>query len=59
MNTIQSALDRKFERILLIKADRMARYSEVMLMLDQLQRVGIEDIGLITEGRPEGVEDAE
>ncbi len=59
MNTIQSALDRKFERILLIKADRMARYSEVMSMLDQLQRVGIEDIGLITEGRPEGVEDAE
>ena len=59
MNTIQSALDRKFERILLIKADRMARYSEVMSVLDQLQRVGIEDIGLITEGRPEGVEDAE
>ena len=59
MNTIQSALDRKFERILLIKADRMARYSEVMSVLDQLQRVGIEDIGLITEGRPEGAEDAE
>ena len=59
MNTIQSALDRKFERILLIKADRMARYSEVMSVLDHLQRVGIEDIGLITEGRPEGVEDAE
>ena len=59
MNTIQSALDRKFERILLIKADRMARYSEVMSVLDQLQRIGIEDIGLITEGRPEGVEDAE
>ncbi len=49
LNTIQRALDRKFERILLIKADEDARYSEIMKMLDRLQRAGIEDIGLVTE----------
>ena len=49
LNSIQRALDRKFERILLIKADEDARYSEIMKMLDRLQRAGIEDIGLVTE----------
>jgi biopolymer transport protein ExbD len=51
LNTIQTTLDRKFERILLIKADESARYSAIMQILDQLQRAGIEDIGLITERR--------
>jgi biopolymer transport protein TolR len=51
---IQRALDRKFERIVLIKADEGARYSEVMEVLDQLQRAGIEDIGLITERKLRG-----
>ncbi len=46
---IQSALDRKLERILLIKADEDATYGSVMAIMDQLQRAGIEDIGLITE----------
>jgi biopolymer transport protein ExbD len=46
---VQSALDSKIERIVLIKADVDAQYSGVMAVLDQLQRAGIEDIGLITE----------
>ena len=49
LSAIQSALDRKMERIVLIKADEGARYSEVMVVCDQLQRAGIENIGLITE----------
>ncbi len=53
LSSIQAALDRKFERILLLKGDRQVRYSEIMLVLDQLQRAGIENIGLITEGRPD------
>ena len=46
---VQSALDRKFERVVLIKADQDAPYGNVMTVLDRLQRAGIEDIGLITE----------
>ena len=49
LTAIQSALDRKLERIVLIKGDQAASYSEVMSVLDQLQRAGIENIGLITE----------
>ena len=51
---IQRALDRKLERIVLIKADVDAQYGEVMAVLDQLQRAGIEDIGLITERKLRG-----
>ena len=47
--TINRALDRKFERILLIKGDVNAQYGAVMDLMDQLQRAGIENIGLITE----------
>ena len=53
LTAIQTALDRKFERIVLIKADEGARYSEVMHVFDQLQRAGVENIGLIAE-RPGG-----
>jgi biopolymer transport protein ExbD len=49
LTSIQSALDRKLERIVLIKGDERARYSAIMDVLDQLQRAGIENIGLITE----------
>ena len=48
---LQAALDRKLERIVLIKADTDATYGSVMDLLDQLQRAGIEDIGLVTERR--------
>ena len=53
LTAIQTALDRKFERLVIIKADEGARYSEVMRVFDQLQRAGIENIGLIAE-RPGG-----
>lgn len=49
LNSINSALERKLERIILIKADQEAQYSNVMNVLDRLQRAGIEDVGLITE----------
>jgi len=49
LNAINRALDQKFERILLVKGDVNAQYSSVMDLLDQLQRAGIENIGLITE----------
>ena len=49
LTVIQSALDRKLERVVLIKGDERARYSAIMDVLDQLQRAGIENIGLITE----------
>ena len=53
LTAIQSALDRKFERVVLIKGDEAARYADIMAVLDQLQRAGIENIGLITERRLE------
>jgi biopolymer transport protein ExbD len=49
LTAVQTALERKFEKIVLIKADQDAQYSNVMSVLDRLQRAGIEDIGLITE----------
>ena len=49
LREVQSALDRKFEKVVLIKADEDAQYSNVMSVLDRLQRAGIEDIGLVTE----------
>ena len=52
---IQRALDRKFERILLIKGDVNAQYGAVMSLMDSLQRAGIENIGLITERQIGGV----
>lgn len=54
LTAIQSALDRKFERIVLIKGDSRAAYADVMDVLDMLQRAGIENIGLITERRLSG-----
>ncbi len=49
LNNVQAALERKLERIVLIKADQDAQYSSVMSVLDRLQRAGVETIGLITE----------
>ncbi len=50
---IQTALDQKFERLVLIKADEAASYGQIMNVFDQLRRAGIEKIGLIAE-RPGG-----
>jgi len=49
LTQLQAALERKFERLVLIKADQDAQYSNIMSVLDRLQRAGIEEIGLITE----------
>ena len=49
LKNVQAALERKLERVVLIKADQDAQYSSVMSVLDRLQRAGIENIGLITE----------
>ena len=54
MASVQRALDRKLERIVLIKADQQAPYSEIMAVMDRLQRAGIEDIGLVTERKLRG-----
>jgi biopolymer transport protein ExbD len=46
---VKSALEDKTERIVLIKADQDATYSAIMFAMDDLRKVGIEDIGLITD----------
>ncbi len=53
LTAIQTALDRKFERLVLIKADEAVSYGQIMNVFDQLRRAGIEKIGLIAE-RPGG-----
>jgi biopolymer transport protein ExbD len=57
LTAIQTALAKKFERLVLIKADEGAPYSEIMVVFDQMQRAGIENIALITE-RNEGPQPA-
>ena len=54
LREVQRVLEAKFEKIVLIKADQDAQYSNVMSILDRLQRAGIEDIGLITERKVGG-----
>ncbi len=46
---VKAALEDKTERIVLIKADKEASYSAIMAAMDDLRKVGIEDIGLITD----------
>lgn len=51
LNRVQGALDLTVERIVLIKGDEDASYSSIMHVMDELRRVGIEDVGLIVERR--------
>ena len=46
-------LEDKTEKIVYIKGDKDALYSSIMKAMDDLRRVGIEDIGLITEPKRE------
>jgi biopolymer transport protein TolR len=46
---IQSIMETKTEKIVLIKADEDAPYSAVMAAMDRLRAANIENIGLITE----------
>ena len=54
LRAVNTALDRKNERILMIKGDINAQYSAIMNLMDSLQRAGIENVGLITERDQEG-----
>lgn len=49
LERIQSALEDRKEKIVLIKGDEDAPYSAIMSVMDELRRAGIEDVGLITE----------
>jgi biopolymer transport protein ExbD len=46
---INEALEGKKEKVVFINADAEAKYSSVMLAMDQLHQAGVEDIALITE----------
>ena len=46
---VDGVLEARKERIILISADRDARYSAVMDAMDELRASGIEDMGLITD----------
>ena len=48
---VKAALEDKAEKIVLIRGDKDALYGSIMAAMDDLRRVGIEDIGLITEPR--------
>jgi biopolymer transport protein TolR len=49
LQRIQSAIEEKREKIVLIKGDTDAPYSAIMTVMDRLREAQIEDIGLITE----------
>ncbi len=51
LTRVQSALEGKREKIVVIKGDTDAPYSSIMQAMDDLRQAGIEDIGLITERR--------
>jgi biopolymer transport protein TolR len=48
---VGEVLENQKEKVVLIKADAEVEYSAVMAAMDQLRQAGIEDIGLITEGK--------
>jgi biopolymer transport protein ExbD len=50
---VKTALEEKTEKVVLIKGDKDALYSAIMEAMDGLRKVGIEDIGLITDPKPE------
>ena len=49
LTRIQTALEGKREKLVVIKGDTDAPYSAIMSVMDYLRQAGIEDIGLITE----------
>ena len=48
---IETLLEEKKEKIVIIKADEDVEYGAVMEAMDTLRAAGIEDMGLITETR--------
>jgi biopolymer transport protein TolR len=49
LSRIQSALEEKREKVVLIKGDTDAPYGAIMGVMDRLREAQIEDVGLITE----------
>jgi biopolymer transport protein ExbD len=54
LQRVQSALEEKREKVVLIKGDTDAPYSSIMMVMDRLRDAQIEDIGLITERKLQG-----
>jgi len=50
---IENVMESKKEKLVLIKADIEAPYSAVMDTMDLLRAIGIEDVGLITDSKPQ------
>ena len=50
---VRAALEDRAERVVLIKGDQDASYSAIMEAMDYLHEAEIEDIGLITDPRPD------
>jgi biopolymer transport protein TolR len=50
---VKAALEDKTEKVVLIRGDKDALYGAVMEAMDSLHKVGIENIGLITEKKKE------
>jgi biopolymer transport protein TolR len=50
---IKSVLEDKTDRTVLIKGDQDASYSAIMQAMDYLHEAQIEDIGLITDNKPD------
>lgn len=48
---LESILETKKEKLILIKADEDAPYSAIMDAMDELRASGIEDVGLITDSK--------
>ena|SRR5687767_11991758 len=46
---VKQVLEEQSERIVLIKGDSEASYSAIMAAMDDLRKVGVDDIGLVTE----------
>jgi len=51
---LDSILETKKEKLILIKADEDAPYSAIMDAMDELRKSGIEDVGLITDSKAGG-----
>jgi biopolymer transport protein TolR len=50
---VKATLEDRSDRVVLIKGDQDASYSAIMEAMDYLHEAQIEDIGLITDPRPE------
>jgi biopolymer transport protein ExbD len=48
---LETILETKKEKLILIKADEDAPYSAIMDAMDELRASGIEDVGLITDSK--------